>query len=350
MLRDGAFSAWRKRAVDVGESRIRPARLGVPKQNDRSHKSERACGVERRQAAPVLTARASHPATLGLSATWKEARTDDWRIPPPFQASPDRSDRSLLSDAAKRSVVGRRLPPEAKETVSSPLHHRKCLELSNRVDHIETILSVRHGRTGPSPRGPNRRGRVLRSGLYAAADAGGVRVIGEAFHVFPNGGVTGVLLLAQSHLSIHTWPELMAANVDLLSYGDVDARRCSMSSTSAWARTARVAPASHGRWDERRANRRRRCVDRRARRGRGRCPRRHPHGRAPRARRGAHRQPRDRVAGAVRERDLQRAAQARDRQSAAPRPAHRTRARLFAAGNSAASSARGLPAAPAAAR
>jgi S-adenosylmethionine decarboxylase len=63
----------------------------------------------------------------------------------------------------------------------------------------------------------------LRATLYAAADAGGVRVVGEAFHVFPNGGVTGVLLLAQSHLSIHTWPELMAANVDLLSYGDVDA-------------------------------------------------------------------------------------------------------------------------------
>ena len=65
----------------------------------------------------------------------------------------------------------------------------------------------------------------LRTTLYAAAGAGGVRVIGEAFHVFPNGGVTGVLLLAQSHLSIHTWPELASANVDLLSYGDVDAQR-----------------------------------------------------------------------------------------------------------------------------
>jgi S-adenosylmethionine decarboxylase len=30
-----------------------------------------------------------------------------------------------------------------------------------------------------------------------------------------------VLVLAQSHLTLHTWPELSLANVDLLSYGDV---------------------------------------------------------------------------------------------------------------------------------
>jgi S-adenosylmethionine decarboxylase len=57
--------------------------------------------------------------------------------------------------------------------------------------------------------------------LRDAADAGGATVVGEKFCVFPNGAVTGVLLLAQSHLSIHTWPEFALANVDLLSYGDV---------------------------------------------------------------------------------------------------------------------------------
>ena len=63
----------------------------------------------------------------------------------------------------------------------------------------------------------------LRAILQAAAAGGGATVVGEAFHVFPNGGVTGVLVLAQSHLSIHTWPELRLANIDLLTYGDVDA-------------------------------------------------------------------------------------------------------------------------------
>jgi S-adenosylmethionine decarboxylase len=61
----------------------------------------------------------------------------------------------------------------------------------------------------------------LRAILYAGAEAGGATVVGEAFHVFPNGAVTGVLVLAQSHLSIHTWPELALANVDLLTYGDL---------------------------------------------------------------------------------------------------------------------------------
>jgi S-adenosylmethionine decarboxylase len=61
----------------------------------------------------------------------------------------------------------------------------------------------------------------LRAALRAGAGAGGATVLGEEFYVFPNRAVTGVLVLAQSHLCIHTWPELALANVDLLSYGEV---------------------------------------------------------------------------------------------------------------------------------
>jgi S-adenosylmethionine decarboxylase len=61
----------------------------------------------------------------------------------------------------------------------------------------------------------------LRAILYAGAGAGGATVIGEEFCIFPNGAVTGVLVLAQSYLSIHTWPEFALANIDLLSYGDL---------------------------------------------------------------------------------------------------------------------------------
>ena len=65
----------------------------------------------------------------------------------------------------------------------------------------------------------------LRDALRAGARAGGATVLDETFCVFSNGAVTGVLVLAQSHLSLHTWPELSLANVDLLSYGDVHAQR-----------------------------------------------------------------------------------------------------------------------------
>jgi S-adenosylmethionine decarboxylase len=62
----------------------------------------------------------------------------------------------------------------------------------------------------------------LKAILRHGAAAGRATVLDETFCVFPNGAVTGVLVLAQSHLSIHTWPEFALANIDLLTYGDVD--------------------------------------------------------------------------------------------------------------------------------
>jgi S-adenosylmethionine decarboxylase len=61
----------------------------------------------------------------------------------------------------------------------------------------------------------------LRRLMYEAAHAARVSVLGEEFCVFDNSAVTGVLVLAQSHLSIHTWPEFSLVNIDLLTYGDV---------------------------------------------------------------------------------------------------------------------------------
>lgn len=48
----------------------------------------------------------------------------------------------------------------------------------------------------------------------ACADAGLVPVA-EAFHQFPGAGATGAIVLAESHLTIHTWPELDAVTLDL---------------------------------------------------------------------------------------------------------------------------------------
>jgi S-adenosylmethionine decarboxylase proenzyme len=49
---------------------------------------------------------------------------------------------------------------------------------------------------------------------HACADAG-LLVVAEAFHQFPGAGATGALVLAESHLAIHTWPELDSVTLDL---------------------------------------------------------------------------------------------------------------------------------------
>jgi len=50
--------------------------------------------------------------------------------------------------------------------------------------------------------------------LQACADAG-LSGVAEAFHEFPGGGATGVVVLAESHLAVHAWPELNAVTLDI---------------------------------------------------------------------------------------------------------------------------------------
>lgn len=65
----------------------------------------------------------------------------------------------------------------------------------------------------------------VETALREAAAAARARVLGVHVHGFGEGlGVTGVALLAESHISIHTWPEHGLAAVDLFVCGqDVNA-------------------------------------------------------------------------------------------------------------------------------
>ena len=57
---------------------------------------------------------------------------------------------------------------------------------------------------------------ALRALCLRAVAGSGLQVVGELFHRFPApGGVTGVVLLAESHLAVHTWPELGAVTLDV---------------------------------------------------------------------------------------------------------------------------------------
>ena len=59
--------------------------------------------------------------------------------------------------------------------------------------------------------------RVLEQSLRQAAAISGLNVVGAAVHSFTPQGVTAVLLLAESHMCIHTWPDTGFAAVDLFS-------------------------------------------------------------------------------------------------------------------------------------
>ena len=61
----------------------------------------------------------------------------------------------------------------------------------------------------------------IRNILLSAAREAGATIIGESFHSFPPyGGVSGMVIIAESHLSIHTWPEYGYAAVDIFTCGD----------------------------------------------------------------------------------------------------------------------------------
>ena len=56
--------------------------------------------------------------------------------------------------------------------------------------------------------------------LRRAAEAAGATILQAHFHHFgPAMGVTGVLMLAESHISIHTWPETHFAALDIFMCG-----------------------------------------------------------------------------------------------------------------------------------
>jgi S-adenosylmethionine decarboxylase len=59
--------------------------------------------------------------------------------------------------------------------------------------------------------------------LREAAVTAGATILHSHFHHFtPNGGVSGVVVLAESHISIHTWPERDFAAVDIFMCGACD--------------------------------------------------------------------------------------------------------------------------------
>lgn len=55
--------------------------------------------------------------------------------------------------------------------------------------------------------------------MIEAASQSGATVLDTSFHYFSPQGVSGVVVIAESHLAIHTWPEYDYAAVDIFTCG-----------------------------------------------------------------------------------------------------------------------------------
>ena len=62
--------------------------------------------------------------------------------------------------------------------------------------------------------------KLLEELMIEAAEKASATIIKSVFHKFSPQGVTGVVVVAESHLAIHTWPEKQYAAVDFFTCND----------------------------------------------------------------------------------------------------------------------------------
>lgn len=65
--------------------------------------------------------------------------------------------------------------------------------------------------------------RLLEQFLVEAATKAGATVVDSVFHQFNPHGISGAVIIAESHIAIHTWPEYRYAALDIFTCGtDID--------------------------------------------------------------------------------------------------------------------------------
>jgi S-adenosylmethionine decarboxylase proenzyme len=62
---------------------------------------------------------------------------------------------------------------------------------------------------------------AIEAAMTGAARKMGATIVASEFHQFNPYGVSGMVIISESHLSIHTWPEYGYAAVDVFTCGDV---------------------------------------------------------------------------------------------------------------------------------
>ncbi|MEC4677053.1 MAG: adenosylmethionine decarboxylase [Nitrospirota bacterium] len=61
----------------------------------------------------------------------------------------------------------------------------------------------------------------IKNAMVAAAMEAKATIVDISFHEFNPFGISGMVVIAESHLSIHTWPEYSYAAVDIFTCGDI---------------------------------------------------------------------------------------------------------------------------------
>ncbi|MEM7223357.1 MAG: adenosylmethionine decarboxylase [Pseudomonadota bacterium] len=68
---------------------------------------------------------------------------------------------------------------------------------------------------------------LMERALRDCVDESGATLLHIHLHHFtPNGGISGVAVLAESHISVHSWPETGYAAFDVFMCGDAEPERC----------------------------------------------------------------------------------------------------------------------------
>ena len=62
---------------------------------------------------------------------------------------------------------------------------------------------------------------VIEQAFLTAARKMGATIVASEFHQFNPYGISGMIIISESHLSIHTWPEYGYAAVDIFTCGEV---------------------------------------------------------------------------------------------------------------------------------
>ena len=63
--------------------------------------------------------------------------------------------------------------------------------------------------------------KKVRNALVSAAKEARATIVDISFHEFNPFGISGVVVIAESHLTVHTWPEYGYAAVDIFTCGEV---------------------------------------------------------------------------------------------------------------------------------